>query len=180
MSHKPNGDGDYSLEWLSMDEACEYTKHSAAAIKRWVAAGKIEKKLVPMPGARPRVRLLRRDLNRLFNPVSSPVEVSSVSQARAKPEKTEQTDPNTALVPTAEEAVKALSSPLLRLVETLERRAQSDQLNAKLCWSMREAREMTGLSRPALRELAEAHPDCAIRRGRRTWLLAGKLRGILA
>lgn len=175
MNHR-KPDSDYSLEWLSLDEACEYTKHSAAAIKRWVAAGKIEKKLVPMPGARPRVRLLRRDLNRLFNPLSSPVEVSSVNQTRAKPEKTGQTEPNSALVQ-ADGAVQGLPPMLARLAEALTR--PHVELRDKLCWNLREARQMTGLSRPALRELLEAHPECAIRRGRRMWIKAGKLREML-
>jgi hypothetical protein len=165
-----------SLMWLSLDEACEYTGHSQAAIKRRVAAGKIEKKLVPLPGARPRVRLLREDLDRVFRSMSSPVEIGSVIATGAKPEKPEPTEPNAALIP-AEKAVEALSPALEKLVAALTR--PEIELREKLCWSLREARTMTGLSRPALRELVAAHPDLAIRRGRRVWFRAGKLRQVL-
>lgn len=164
--------GDYSIDWLSLEEACEYTGRSSAAIRRWVAAGKIEKQLVPMPGARPRVRLLRRDLNRLFRPVV----LGSVSETRAEPEKPDKTEQNTALA-RAEEALNGLSPLFEKLGELLKR--PEIEVERKLTWTLNEARTMTGLSRPMLRDLAESNPEIVLRRGRRMWFMAGRLREVL-
>ena len=268
-----NNESQYSLAWLSLDEACEYTGRSRAAIKRWVAAGKIEKMLVPLPGARPRVRLLRRDLERVLRPVSSPIEVEQrqkllqlaiiergplphscdicgaddklvidhchrsnsirghlcnrcnttlgrvednigllnkmvayldnsarriesgsagqttalevVSETRAEPEKAEQTEPNTALVPAEGDPLNGLVPILEKLGEWLSRpeielkRPPEIDLKDRLTWTLAEARTMTGLSRPMLRDLAEAHPEIVLRRGRRLWFMAARLREVL-
>ena len=155
-------------EWLTLDEACAYTQRSLAAVKHWVNQGKIKKRLVPKPKARPRVELWREDLDRLVAPVHVPtVEV-------AKPDQTE------ALMPAAPTVVThGMEAALSRLAEIFGQVAHV-RLEDKLCWTLAEARTMTGLSLPALRELVEAHPEVAIRRGRRMWIKAAGLRAELS
>jgi hypothetical protein len=152
-------------EWLELREACVYTGRSLTAIKEWISKGKIRKRLVPKPGARPRVELWREDLDRLFR---EPVQIPVVAEPG-----------RTSLVRSGMDGAPSelVQTALAKLGEWLAR--PQVELKDRLCWTMREARVATGLSRPALGELAEAHPECVLRRGRRTWFKAGKLREVL-
>jgi hypothetical protein len=61
---KPNGQ-DTDL-WLGWTEALAYIGRSETALKRAVKAGKVGKKLVPAPGARPRIQLFLEHLGGLL------------------------------------------------------------------------------------------------------------------
>jgi hypothetical protein len=130
--------------------------------------------MVPIPGRRPEPELLREDLDRVFG---RPVHSLTMSVGRTNVSGDDQTalaklQPN--------DAISAFLPVLAKFGAVLEQRAQRDELRDKLCWTMREARTMTGLSKPALRELIEREPDLAIRRGGRVrWVRAEKLRAVL-
>ena len=166
--------------WISFEDALDHTGRSPATLRRAVAAGKVSKTTISLPGRRPEVHLSRADLDKVFG---QRTHVPSVAV-------TERNNHDQSGVSTTErmelqrkDALLAEMRPLFALLADSLRATQkigeTYQLDRKLTWSMREAREMTGLSRPALGELAEAHPECVIRRGRRVWFKAAGLRGIL-
>jgi hypothetical protein len=168
---RPNGPTEPDLtkpEWMSLDDACAYAGRSRTAIKDWVNKGKIGKRLVPKPGARPRVELWRQDLDRLFTGV---VEVPTLAEP----------DQTTALVPTKPDQTASLNglAPVLEKLAEWLKPPEIYVLERKLTWTLAEARTMTGLSRPMLRDLAESHPEIVLRRGRRMWFMAGRLREVL-
>lgn len=167
-----------SQSWLSMEEACAYSGRSLATLKNWVSAGKISKRMVSMPGARDRAQLSRTDLDRAIgSPVHLPV-VAEPSQTveLAKASRTE-------LIPTkpdqAHLTLNGLAPVLARLAEIFPA-PPAVQPHLKLVWSLREARLMTGLTEPALRELIARKPGLVIRHGRRLWVKAEGLRRELA
>jgi hypothetical protein len=171
-------------DWVSFVAAQKRTGRSESTLKRAADRGDVAKRLLSVPGQRPQAQLYAPDLDRYFSR-----EVHAVVGAgadRGEPRQNPGDGTRASMVPRLEiargagdNAIAAVLPVLAKLGETLERRAQFDQLDRKLTWNLREARAMTGLSRPALRELLEAHPDLAIRRGRRVWIKAGRLRAVL-
>jgi hypothetical protein len=155
--------------WLSFDDALTHTGRSPATLRRAVVAGKISKTTISLPGRRPEVHLSREDLDKVFG---QRTHIPSVVI-------TDRDHEQSGVITTDRMANAALPPVLTDLVEALTR--PQVELRDKLCWTMREARTMTGLSRPALRELIEREPDLAIRRGGRVrWVRAEKLRAVLS
>ena len=180
----PTTNGRKADEWLPLEAAAARTGRSTATIKRLVFKGVIGKRLVPVAGQRPQAQVFVPDLERALQQ-SVQVPATGGSLHRPAPNalaKLHQNDAISALVPMLAklgEAAERRAALDARRAEREERRAQFEQVERKLTWNLREAREMTGLSRPALRELLAAHPELAIRRGRRVWVKAGKLREVL-
>jgi hypothetical protein len=169
---------------LPLEAAAKQVNRSVPTIKRLVARGLVAKRLVPVPGKRAQAQVSMADLEVALG---QPVYVLPRAGSQSDPmiQKPVQTDP-IALVP-AQNA--SLPAALERIAEALAnsplatRHSAAVELRDKLCWTMKEARRMTGLTDKALWELVQAHPELAIIRvngaGQRIWIKAGKLRGIL-
>ena len=146
-----------------MEEACAYSGRSATTLKAWVSAGKISKRMVPVTGTRPQARLSREDINRMVtNVIHVPTEVAKPVQTAVQPAQTHV-------------ALHGLAHALDRLGEIFPPRP-TVQLIEKLTWTLAEARQVSGLSEPALREMIARKPDLAIRYGRRLRIKADRLR----
>ena len=164
---------------MSFEDALVHTGRSPATLRRAVAAGKISKTTISLPGRRPEVHLSREDLNKVFGERTHipSVAVSERNHDRSGASATDRMELQ------RNDAVFAEMRPLFALLGDSLRATQkigdTYQLERKLTWTLDEARTMTGLSRPMLRELAEAHPEIVLRRGRRMWFKAGKLREVL-
>lgn len=156
---QPNGK---PPEWLPLEAAAKHANTSSATIKRLIQKGLVEKRLVPMPGKRPQAQVSVTDLERVL---TQSVHVPAVMS------QTDRINPLTEV----SRFEPIMSAALERIAEALILRPEVE-LRDKLTWTLAEARTMTGLSRPALRELVEAHPELAIRRGRRYWFRARRLR----
>lgn len=167
--------------WLTFDAALKHTKRSSATIKRAMSAGKISKKLVPRPGSRPQLHLWKEDLDRVFNGTVHVPAVSALEPIR--PEVSLPAVRSLAeLVPEpypSEARNGFLMSdpvPVLDRLEAIFGRPEQDTVRQKLAWTLDEARMMTGLTEPALREMIAHNPALAIRQGRRIWIKAEALR----
>lgn len=158
-------------EWLPITEAAAHTGRSQATIKRLVAQGLVNKRLVPMPGRKPQAQVLLADLERHF---SASVHVPAKAESpRAYISRSDLKAQILAKYTQELEAVFAKNGIKIRC-------AVEVKLRDKLTWTVGEARRMTGLSRPAIRQLLEEHPDLAIRRGQRVWIRAARLRAVLS
>ena len=164
--------------WLTFEDAIKHTKRSSATIKRAISAGKIGKTLVPRPGARPQLHLWREDLDRIFNGTVHVPAVTALEPIRA--DMSLQPVPNGVNVPRAyaDPAPAWVSDPVpvLDRLEAIFGRPEQDTVRQKLAWTLDEARMMTGLTEPALREMIAHNPALAIRQGRRIWIKAEALR----
>lgn len=146
--------------WMSMSQAVAHTGRSLATLKRAVKAGKIQKRLIPVHGRKPEPHLLVEDLDR-FLAVHIPTPVIGSLP-----------------VPMTRSVEPIVEPVLAKLAELFPPRAEIG-LQDKLCWTMKEARRMTGLTGPALRELIARKPGLVIRQGRRMWIKAAGLRKVL-
>jgi len=163
-------------EWLPWEAALEYSGHSAAALKRAVSARKVSKKLVPAPGARARIHLLREDLDRVFR---APVHIPAMADPnRTKPDGTmpDALIPVRIIPPSAEVDIAPVLTKMASVLKQAQAWLERQQLMTKLAWTLREARAMTGLTERALREMIAKKPTIAFRSGRRWWFRAEKLR----
>ena len=148
---------DDGKRWLPLDAACEHTGRSLATIKRLVFKGLVEKRLVPVPGQRDQAQVLLADLDRVFGRLAQVPAIVSQPLSRVEP-----------TIPAVLERIAAAFA-----------RPQIELLERKVCWTLKEARIVTGLTEPALRELVAREPGLVLRQGRRWWFRAGRLRSVL-
>lgn len=183
--------------WMSFDEALEHTGRSPATLRRAIQAGKIRKSSISVPGRRPEIHLSREDLDAAFGKIvqipSVPTRPDSDHQEQSLMSAIERLgaaqymrgtlDQMMTRVEADKTRIQAKIDEIEKAIGDVEKSDEPDDASVplvrKLCWTLDEARIVTGLSRPALRELVQTHEDLAIRRGRRVWIKAAGLRRVL-
>ena len=162
--------------WLSLEDAAKQVNRSVPTIKRLVRRRLVAKRLAPRPGKKAQAQVYMPDLDRI---VSDPVHIPAVEAGPKELDQSKNGKSRSDLLPAV---VPARTGPenLGALVEKFEQWLRLPRLGEKLVWTLKEARSMSGLTGPALKELIRKDPNLAIRHGRRVWIRSGRLRSMLS